>query len=71
MVNAQKAGKIFVGTSQGKQFQFGSEKSTNVVLEAVKAYNANNSAAETATWSEDMVKKYGEANKKVMKNTNP
>ena len=62
MVNAQKAGKIFVGSSEGKQFRFGSEKSANVVLEAVKAYNANNSAAETATWSAEMVKKNGEAN---------
>ena len=62
--NAQTAGKIFVGDSQGKPFQFGSEKSSNVVLEAVKAYNANNSAAETALWSDEMVKKYAEANKK-------
>lgn len=64
MVNAQKAGKIFVGESQGKPFQFGSEKSSNTVLEAVKAYNANNSAAETALWSDEMIKKYAEANKK-------
>ena len=62
--NAQTAGKIFVGDSQGKPFKFGSEKSSNVVLEAVKAYNANNSAAETALWSDEMVKKYAEANKK-------
>ncbi len=64
IVNAQTAGKIFVGDSQGKPFKFGSEKSSNVVLEAVKAYNANNSAAETALWSDEMIKKYAEANKK-------
>ncbi len=64
MGNAQKAGKIFEGSSEGKQFQFGSEKSTQTVLEAVKAYNANNSAAETALWSDEMVQKHGEANKK-------
>lgn len=64
IVNAQTAGKIFVGDSKGKPFKFGSEKSSNVVLEAVKAYNANNSAAETALWSDEMVKKYAEANKK-------
>ena len=64
IVNAQTAGKIFVGDSQGKPFKFGSEKSSNVVLEAVKAYNAYNSAAETALWSDEMVKKYAEANKK-------
>ena len=62
--NAQTAGKIFVGDSKGKPFKFGSEKSSNVVLEAVKAYNANNSAAETALWSDEMIKKYAEANKK-------
>lgn len=62
--NAQTAGKIFVGDSQGKPFKFGSEKSSNVVLEAVKAYNANNSAAETALWSDEMIKKYAEANQK-------
>jgi hypothetical protein len=63
-VKAQTAGKIFVGDSQGKPFKFGSEKSSNVVLEAVKAYNANNSAAETALWSDEMIKKYAEANQK-------
>lgn len=63
-VKAQTAGKIFVGDSQGKSFKFGSEKSSNVVLEAVKAYNANNSAAETALWSDEMIKKYAEANQK-------
>ena len=64
IVNAQTAGKIFVGDSKGKPFKFGSEKSSNVVLEAVKAYNANNSAAETALWSDEMIKKYAEANQK-------
>jgi hypothetical protein len=63
-VNAQTAGKIFVGDSQGKPFKFGSEKSSHIVLEAVKAYNANNSAAETALWSDEMIKKYAESNKK-------
>lgn len=66
MVNAQKAGKIFVGNSQGKPFQFGSEKSSNTVLEAVKAYNAVNHEAEVALWSDEMVKKDGENHKKSM-----
>lgn len=63
IVNAQTAGKIFTGVSQGKPFKFGSEKSSNVVLEAVKAYNANNSEAGKALWSDEMIKKYAEANK--------
>jgi hypothetical protein len=65
-VNAQTAGKIFVGDSQGKPFKFGSEKSSQVVLEAVKAYNAKNHEAEIALWSAEMVKKDGENHKKSM-----
>ena len=66
VVNAQKAGQIFVGDSKGKPFQFGSEKSTKTVLEAVKAYNAVNHEAEIALWTDEMVKKDGENHKKSM-----
>ena len=58
MVNAQKAGKIFVGGSEGKQFQFGSEKSTNIVLDAVKAYNSNVKEDYSKFWSAEMIEKY-------------
>ena len=37
-LSAQTAGKIFSGPSAGKAFQLGSEKSSQVVLDAVKAY---------------------------------
>lgn len=57
-VNAQKAGQIFVGESKGKSFQFGSEKSTQVVLESIKAYNAINPDGDIALWSDEMIKKY-------------
>lgn len=63
IVNAQTAGKIFVGDSQGKPFKFGSEKSTNVVLESVKAYNAINADGEAALWSDEMIKKYAAEHK--------
>lgn len=63
IANAQTAGKIFIGPSQGKPFQFGSEKSTNVVLESVKAYNAINADGESALWSDEMIKKYAAAHK--------
>ncbi len=58
MVNAQKAGKIFVGASEGKPFQFGSEKSTNIVLDAVKAYNSNVKEEYSKFWSAEMIEKY-------------
>lgn len=58
MVNAQQAGKVFVGKSEGKQFQFGSEKSTNIVLNAVKAYNSNVIEDYSKFWSAEMIAKY-------------
>jgi hypothetical protein len=66
IVNAQKSGQIFVGPSQGKSFQFGSEKSSKVVLDAVKAYNKVDADGEAALWSEEMVKKNAESHKKSM-----
>jgi hypothetical protein len=57
-VNAQQAGKVFVGNSEGKQFQFGSEKSTNIVLDAVKAYNSNVTEEYSKFWSAEMIAKY-------------
>ena len=46
-VSAQTtAGKIFSGPDAGKGFQLGSEKSSQVILEAVKAYNSNDSQKE-------------------------
>lgn len=61
---AQTAGKIFSGPSAGKAFQLGSEKSSQVVLDAVKAYNSNSSAAEMALWTEEMQKMGGDFNRK-------
>jgi len=66
IVNAQTAGKVFVGVDQGKSMQLGSEKSMNTVLEATKAYNAVNHDAEVALWSEEFVKTGGENHKKSM-----
>jgi len=66
MVHAQKAGNVFVGDDQGKPFQLGSDKNMKTVLEAIKAYNAVNHDAEIALWSEEMIKKGGEAHKKSM-----
>jgi hypothetical protein len=66
ITNAQTAGKIFVQEDKGKGFQLGSEKSMNIVLEAIKAYNAVNHDAEVALWSEEMAKKGGESHKKSM-----
>lgn len=66
MVNAQKAGNVFVGDNQGKPFQLGSDKNMKTILEAIKAYNAVNHDAEIALWSEEMIKKGGEGHKKSM-----
>lgn len=63
-LTAQTAGKIFKGNDAGKGFQLGSEKSANIVLEALKAYNANNAAAEQAFYSDEMQKKDNGYNKK-------
>ena len=63
-LSAQTAGKIFSGPSAGKAFQLGSEKSSQVVLDAVKAYNSNSSAAEMALWTEEMQKMGGDFNRK-------
>lgn len=63
-VNAQNSGKIFSGPDNGKSFQLGSEKSANVILEMVKAYNSNNSEAESKFYSEEMIKSGKEANQK-------
>ena len=66
MVNAQKAGNVFVGDNQGKPFQLGSDKNMKTILEAIKAYNAVNHDAEIALWSEELIKKSGEGHKKSM-----
>lgn len=63
-VSGQTAGKIFNGPSNGKGFQLGSEKSTNLILESVKAYNSNSSAAEAVFYSEEMQKSGGDFNRK-------
>lgn len=64
-VSAQKtAGKIFSGPDAGKGFQLGSEKSSQVVLDATKAYNSNDSQKELSYYSEEMQKKTGDFNKK-------
>lgn len=58
------AGKIFSGPDAGKGFQLGSEKSSQIILEAVKAYNSNDSQKELSFYTEEMQKKTGDFNKK-------
>ena len=64
-VSAQTtAGKIFSGADAGKSFQLGSEKSSQVILDMVKAYNSNDSEKDLALYSPEMQKKTGDFNKK-------
>jgi hypothetical protein len=63
-VSAQTAGKIFSGADAGKGFQLGSEKSSQVILDMVKAYNSNDSEKDLALYSPEMQKKTGDFNKK-------
>ena len=60
----QTAGKIFSGKDEGKGFQLGSEKSSQVILDMVKAYNSNDSEKDLALYSPEMQKKTGDFNKK-------
>ncbi len=72
-LSAQTVGKLFGGKDEGKGFQLGSEKSANIILESVKAYNSNNSEAESKFYSEEMQKKGGDYNRKwheMMKSLN-
>ena len=63
-VSAQTtAGKIFSGPDAGKGFQLGSEKSSQVILDMVKAYNSNDSEKDLALYSPEMQKKTGDFNK--------
>ena len=63
----QTVGKIFSGPNEGKGFQLGSEKSSQIVLDATKAYNSNDSQKELSYYSEEMQKKTGDFNKKDRK----
>lgn len=72
-LSAQTVGKLYGGKDDGKGFQLGSEKSANIILESVKAYNSNSSEAESKFYSEEMLKKTGDFNKKwhqMMKSLN-
>jgi hypothetical protein len=60
----QTVGKIFSGPDAGKGFQLGSEKSSQVILDATNAYNSNDSEKELSYYSEEMQKKTGDFNKK-------
>ena len=60
----QTAGKIFSGKDEGKGFQLGSEKSSQVILDMVKAYNSNDSEKDLALYSPEMQKKTGDFNKR-------
>lgn len=64
-ISAQTAGKIFSGPNAGKPFQLGSQKSVQIILDAVKAYNSNDSDKELTFYSEDMQKKMSEYNHKA------
>jgi hypothetical protein len=64
-VSAQTTvGKIFSGPDAGKGFQLGSEKSSQVILDMVKAYNSNDAEKDLALYSPEMQKKTGDFNKK-------
>ena len=63
-LSAQTVGKIFHGDDNGKGFQIGSEKSSKIILESVKAYNSNSSEAESVFYSEEMQKSGGDFNRK-------
>jgi hypothetical protein len=61
-VSAQTtAGKIFSGADAGKSFQLGSEKSSQVILDMVEAYNTNSAEKELSFYSAEMQKKLGES----------
>ena len=64
-VSAQTtAGKYFSGPDAGKAFQLGSEKSSQVILDMVKAYNSNDAAKDLALYSPEMQKETGEFSNK-------
>lgn len=64
-VSAQTTvGKIFSGPDAGKGFQLGSEKSSQVILEMVKAYNSNDAEKDLALYSSEMQKKTGDFTRK-------
>ena len=55
--NTTTAGKIFKeGKDKGKTYLLGSDKSMNVVLESMKAYNSNDAKKDLSFYSEAMVK---------------
>ena len=55
-LTAQTAGKVFSGSETGKTFQIGSDKSTDTVLEIIKAYNAKDFAKEDSYSSAEYLK---------------
>lgn len=64
-VSAQTTvGKIFSGPDAGKGFQLGSEKSSQVILDMVKAYNSNDAEKDLSFYSPEMQKKTGDFTKK-------
>ncbi len=64
-VSAQTTvGKIFSGPDAGKGFQLGSEKSSQVILDMVKAYNSNDAEKDLAHYSPEMQKKTGDFTRK-------
>ena len=63
--NPTSAGKIFSeGKDKGKKYILGSDKSINIVLESMKAYNSNDTKKELAFYSEKMVKEISDFNAK-------
>jgi hypothetical protein len=64
-VSAQTtAGKIFSGPDAGKGFQLGSEKSSQVMLDFIKAYNSKDGEKELSFYTPEMAKKREEMTKK-------
>ena len=63
-VSAQTAGKIFSGPDAGKGFQLGSEKSSQILLDFVKAYNSNDEEKQLSFYTPELAKKRAEMTKK-------
>jgi ketosteroid isomerase-like protein len=56
--SSKSAGKVFKeGADKDKVYTLGSDKSMNVVLESMKAYNTNDAAKDLSFYSDEVVKK--------------
>jgi ketosteroid isomerase-like protein len=60
----QTAGKMFSGKDAGKGFQLGSEKNSQIILDFVKAYNAQDEEKQLSFYTPELAKKRAEMTKK-------